>query len=159
MAATHLDSTYRRYFPIIRAKCARMLGDGDEAQDVAQETFVRLWQSGMAAEDPRRITAWIYRTSTHLAVDRLRRRRFQADAPAPEPHVDGPEDRVHARRELARLASSLPAAELAVAVLARLDGLGQEEIAEVTGVSARTVRRMLRRFDDRTAPLRKEAAS
>jgi RNA polymerase sigma-70 factor, ECF subfamily len=155
----NLEDAYRRYFPIIREKCARMLGDGDEAQDVAQETFVRLWRTALADEDPRRLTAWIYRTSTHLAVDRLRRRRFVVDASLDRQRAVCLEETVQARQELTRIARDAPAQELEVAVLHRIDGMGQEEIAMVLDISDRTVRRMLARFDERLARMRAEAAS
>lgn len=154
-----LDEAYRRYFPLIREKCARMLSDRDEAQDVAQETFIRLWRSAPTDDDVRTVTAWIYRTSTRIAVDRLRRRRFEGEPPELEPHADDQTDEIlDARRELARIARNVPAQELEVAVLHRIDGLGQEEIAEVTAVSDRTVRRMLKRFDERIARLRHEVS-
>ncbi len=52
---------------------------------------------------------------------------------------------------LERIAGRAPARELEVAILSRLDELTQEEIAEVTGMSSRTVRRLLRKFDSRIA--------
>src|SRR2546426_9830284 len=51
-----------------------MLSDLAEADDAAQETFVRLWRARFRDSDPRRLTAWIYRTSTRIAIDRLRKR-------------------------------------------------------------------------------------
>ena len=153
-----IEETYRRFFPIIREKCARMLGDCDEAQDVAQETFVRLWRTALTDEDPRRLTAWIYRTATHLAVDHLRRRRFVGEMPPDRGGAAGLDERIVARTQLERIARDVPAQELEIAVLHRIDGLGQEEIAEVVGVSDRTVRRVLKRFDERLAPMREEAS-
>jgi RNA polymerase sigma-70 factor (ECF subfamily) len=69
-----LDRFFQDYFPLIQGKCARMLGDSDEAMDVAQETFVRLWSSPLVYDTPVARLAWIYRTSTRLAIDYLRRR-------------------------------------------------------------------------------------
>jgi len=40
-----VKEAYRRYFPIIVRKSGRMLRDASEAQDLAQETFLRLWRS------------------------------------------------------------------------------------------------------------------
>jgi DNA-directed RNA polymerase specialized sigma24 family protein len=71
-----LDRFFRQNFPVIRAKCARMLGESEEAADVAQETFVRLCESGAVHEDPDVRARWIYATSTRIAIDRLRRRRL-----------------------------------------------------------------------------------
>src|SRR3954469_14468958 len=63
----------------------RMLGDGAEAEDVAQETLLRLWASadrwrpGQAG-----IAAWLTRVAVNLCLDRLRRRRFSSDAEVPD---------------------------------------------------------------------------
>ena len=69
---------YARYRSPIQAKCRRILGHSHSAEDVVQETFVRLWKSGLAdAEetDARTVMAWLYRTCTRLSIDVLRERR------------------------------------------------------------------------------------
>lgn len=69
----------------------RMLGDGAEAEDVAQEALLRLWASaerwrpGQAG-----IAAWLTRVAVNLCLDRLRRRRFSSDAEVPERADDTP---------------------------------------------------------------------
>jgi RNA polymerase sigma-70 factor (ECF subfamily) len=140
-----------------------MLGDFAEADDVAQETFVRLWRANLAADDRRTVLAWIYRTGTRLAIDRLRERSRMATADEEAVALvhlgtsapDG-EDALATRRSLEVLARRLPADELEVALLFRIDGLTQAEIAEVARVSERTVRRCLQRLDERVAKMRKE---
>jgi RNA polymerase sigma-70 factor (ECF subfamily) len=136
---------YQRWFPVVRRKCARMLGDPAEAQDVAQETFERLWrQRAQVGTDPGQVVAWLYTTSTRLAVDRLRRRR--PESPAEELSAGGstqPERVVAARSHLARVAAHLDEAELELLILWRIDGLSQPELATLTGTSERTVRRRL----------------
>jgi RNA polymerase sigma-70 factor, ECF subfamily len=121
---------------------------------VAQETFVRLWRDTTLGVDPHRVSAWIYRTSTHLAIDHLRGQRHRRGESAGET-VDhaSPEALVVARRALGQLVLSLEPEELEVAVLSRLDGLGQREIAEVLNRSERTVRRVLSRLEARLLDL------
>lgn len=157
-----LESAYRAFFPIISAKCLRMLGDREEAQDVAQETFIRLWKADCLDGDPRKVTSWVYRTSTHLAIDQLRRRRARTQAaldPASGPgEATNLERRATDRQLLARVAAQVPREELEVALLSRLDGLTQPEIAQVTHRSDRTVRRLLVRFDQRLEGLKKESS-
>jgi RNA polymerase sigma-70 factor (ECF subfamily) len=151
------EEAYRRYFPLIRAKCARMLGDRHEAEDVAQETFVRLWQEGMQGAAAEVVTAWVYRTATRLAIDRMRRLRVRQSAPVdPGGGSPGPDAAVGARSELLRIAGAVPDDELAVAILTRHDGLGQQEAAEIVRVSERTVRRLLRSFDLHLAMLQED---
>src|SRR5438045_8731345 len=71
------EETYRRVYPMILSKCRRMLSDGAEAQDLAQEVFVRLWRSREAVLEPAAVSAWLYRTCTRLAIDRARGRSRQ----------------------------------------------------------------------------------
>ncbi|HET9450070.1 MAG TPA: RNA polymerase sigma factor [Aggregicoccus sp.] len=158
-----VQAAYQAYFPRIREKCRRMLGDAGEAEDVAQETFVRLWQAGLPSGPPERVMAWVYRTSTRLAIDRMRRRQVRREelgAAALSEAVDPAclESQVGRRDALLRLAAQLPADELEVVLLHRLDRLTQPEIAEVAKVSERTVRRLLQRFEQRVQPLKQGLA-
>lgn len=152
-----LADFYRVHYPIIVAKCARML-DKDTAQDIAQETFVRLWQSPVAQAGIEQRTKWIYRTATRLAIDCYRQRRRRRQEPLqsarwdiPMPAV--PDQILDARRQLAALQLQIPDDEFEVAILHRLDGLSQAEIATVLDCSERTVRRLLVRLARRTEGL------
>jgi RNA polymerase sigma-70 factor, ECF subfamily len=148
-----LEAAYADCFPLIAAKCRRMLDDETEAHDVAQETFLKLWQTERALLDrPDELVAWIYRASTRLAIDRLRRRRVRERlTPAAESHGGDLEEQLIARQRLQQLAGEGTEDEVAAAILSRLDGLEQKEIAVVLKVSERTVRRLLARFDARIA--------
>jgi RNA polymerase sigma-70 factor (ECF subfamily) len=156
-----VEHAYRRYFPIIREKCSRMLRDRAEAQDIAQETFTRLWSNRDQLHAPDAVASWIYRTSTRLAVDRYRRTRREDDGELATDEVAGTEhdagDRIDAVRMLARIANHVPADELEVAILSRIDGLGHDEIARVLGCSDRTVRRRLLKLESRLSRLRESA--
>lgn len=156
-----LEETYRRFFPVVRERCRRLLGDGEEANDVAQETFIRLWRSGEAKLPPRQAAAWIHRTSVHLALDRLRLRKRRRQAGAPEPIALGasPVEILQSRRSLEVLIEHLPSDVLEAAILYRVDGLEQTEIAGLMNCSERTVRRLLEKLDDRLARLRSEMLS
>jgi RNA polymerase sigma-70 factor (ECF subfamily) len=147
-----VERLFQEVFPVIRAKCARMLGDSEAAADIAQETFLRLCTSDVAEDRAARLR-WIYQTSTRLAIDHLRHRRLGVEVPAPddlEASIDAPADAALAARQwLRRLAAALPAAELEVVILTRFDRLTQDEVAEVTAMSSRSVRRILAGIDER----------
>ncbi len=159
IARADIERTYRQYFQIVRDKCARMLRDPTEAQDVAQETFARLWIRRGDIADARAVVAWLYRTSTRIAVDSYRRGRHQRRAPLDEEAGEGvptgvtgdATGRMDAIRLLEQIAGGAPARELEVVILCRVDELSHDEIAEITGTSSRTVRRLLARFDQRLA--------
>lgn len=140
-----------------------MLPGTAETEDIAQETFIRLWASRARFEDPRQVVVWLYRTSTRLAVDRLRRGRVrQSAADALSPPAAGPagspDAAFQSRELLAHLAARLSAGELELALLWHVDRMSQPEIALVLQSSERTIRRKLARLSSRLEQLRKELA-
>ena len=160
MIPVDVDSLYRRYFPVIRAKSRRMLADAEEAQDVAQETFARLCTARLDGRDARQVIAWIYRTSTHLAVDLLRRRGAHPTAEAGT--VDGirhhpaHEDALATRELLGQFARRLRTGDLELLIMQRLDGMSQPQIALVLGTSERTIRRRFLKLERRLARITTE---
>ena len=140
-----------------------MLSDRQEAEDVAQETFTRLWLRGPWGDSSETALHWIYATSTRLAVDRLRRRRrvLRADSNQPDTrvNVDRPDEAFATRQLLERLARTLSEKELAAAILLRLDGFTQPNAARTMGMSERTIRRLVTRVDARIAAITQEERS
>jgi RNA polymerase sigma-70 factor, ECF subfamily len=150
--------SYELFLFPIRAKCKRLLGCSPAAEDVAQEVFLRLWRSGIEG-DPRTVMAWLYRTCTRLSLNVLRdNRRVDAGGLIPDDGACGIDvvACAEARATIASLTAVVPDQELEAVVLVRVDGLSQPEAATLLGVSERTVRRSLARFDERTVPLREE---
>ena len=143
-----VQQAWQRYFSPVREKCRRVLGDPDEANDVAQETFIRFWKFG-ATDEPRVALAWLYRTATRLSVDRLRQRAVHARPVPGATETADLESTTASRQLLERLARTAEPDELQAAVLARVDGMTHPEIAGVMAISERTVRRLLSRFDER----------
>jgi RNA polymerase sigma-70 factor (ECF subfamily) len=140
-----------------------MLRGHADATDVAQEVFVRLWKHRELIQDHPALTAWLYRTSTHLVIDRARNRAFSQENlehlhSALQGHAaSDSEARFVSREELRRLLADCPEPEVEAAILSRVDRLTHPEIAEVMGVAERTVRRLLGRFDERTGALQETA--
>jgi RNA polymerase sigma-70 factor (ECF subfamily) len=158
-----LPTVYRRILAPIRAKSRRILGDGQAAEDVAQEAFVRLLQfqpDFMKDGDERALVAWVYRTTTRLALDvlRERKRRGASDDVDALPCGVRLDEAVAAKRAIRALSDTTPPEELEAAVFCRVDGLSQPEAAALLEVSERTLRRLLERFDERTRALREEHA-
>jgi RNA polymerase sigma-70 factor (ECF subfamily) len=69
----------------------RMLGDATEAEDVAQEAMMRLWEhAGRWQAGGPGVSAWLARVATNLCLDRLRKRRFASDEDVPERADEAP---------------------------------------------------------------------
>ncbi len=80
-----------RYAPLVWRVAYRMLGDATEAEDVAQESLLRLWNhadrwlAGSAG-----IAPWLKKVTVNQCLDRLRRKRFASDEEVPEREDDSP---------------------------------------------------------------------
>lgn len=82
---TAMQVLIRRKLPRLIALATRMLGDGAEAEDVAQEAFVRIWRNApLWRAGSARFDTWIHRVTLNLCYDRLRRRRDWVDYDLPE---------------------------------------------------------------------------
>ena len=74
-----------RKLPRILSLAARMLGDAAEAEDVAQETFLRIWRHASSwRRGNARFDSWIHRVTLNLCYDRLRRRHEVVTDDLPE---------------------------------------------------------------------------
>lgn len=136
----------RRFLPRVLAYGRRMLGDADEAQDVAQEAMVRLWRiapdwrSGEA-----QVSTWLWRVTANLCTDRLRRRRGGValeDAPEPEDSAPSALQQMVAADRAAALEAglqSLPERQRQAVVLRHLEGLSNPEIAGIMEIGVEAV--------------------
>lgn len=118
----------------------RMTGRIDQAQDAAQETFLRLWRHLGSIDVERGVKTWLYRTVTNICIDQIRRQSPQEeldfDPPAPARHAGDLE-----RSQLVALAlNRLSERERAAIVLREIEGLGTAEVAGILGTSEVTVR-------------------
>ena len=85
---------------MVHAIAWRMLGDAVEAEDVVQETFVKLWVNAKGwTPAGGGLGGWLRRISTNACLDRLRRPRFVSDEGLPERADEAPPaDRADRRR-------------------------------------------------------------
>jgi RNA polymerase sigma-70 factor (ECF subfamily) len=138
-----------------------LLGDRDEALDLSQDVFIRVFRTIGQFRGQSALRTWIYRIAVNQARNRHRfwRRRRRADQVSLDAHVEahgdfrsgaetGP-DRILAQKELAaRLQDALdalPFDQRTAIVLREVDGLSYEEIAFSLGVAVGTVKSRLTR--------------
>ncbi|SAL71443.1 RNA polymerase sigma factor [Caballeronia peredens] len=141
-----------RKLPRIVALAARMLGDRDEADDVAQEAFMRIWKIAPAwRPGAARFDTWLHRVTLNLCYDRLRRHREssvsdelpeQADlAPLPDERLDA----AHASARMQQALATLPARQREALVLQYYQELPNAEAAALMGVSVEALESLLAR--------------
>jgi RNA polymerase sigma-70 factor (ECF subfamily) len=132
------------------ALAVRMLGDEEEARDVVQEAFIRVWRHLPRFRPETRFTTWFYRIVSNLALDRLRarRRRSRILVSAPEKVLlgiadpsggTGPGEEPLSDR-LSGLIGLLPPVQRLVYVLRDLHELTVREVTRVTGLPEHSVK-------------------
>jgi RNA polymerase sigma-70 factor (ECF subfamily) len=140
----------KRYAAKLSRFAERLLRDGTEAEDVVQETFLRLWQRAGEYQPKARVTTWLHRITHNLAVDRLRARGRTLPLPeedempvsARQPTLLDEKRRVVA---LEAALAALPERQATAIVLVHLHGLSGAEAAEVLGVGVEAVESLLAR--------------
>lgn len=140
-----------RKLPRILALAQRMLGDAAEAEDVAQETFVRVWKNAPNwRPGEAKFDTWLHRVSLNLCYDRLRRRREHPTADVPEQVDTGPApDRnllaLDVGRRVAASLQTLPPRQREAIVLCHYQELGNIEAAALMQVSVEALESLLSR--------------
>jgi RNA polymerase sigma-70 factor (ECF subfamily) len=139
-----------RYLGPVSGYAWHMLGDRGEAEDVAQETFVRLmgkvadWDADGAAS----LKTWLYRVAINLCIDRRRKvvPLPVAELPeVPDIHAPGAEERLDRERVVREALDRLPERQRAVLTLVYYQGLSNGEAAAALRISVEAVESLLAR--------------
>jgi len=136
----------------------RLTGDWDEAEDLALETFMRLYQN--PPEDTQNLTGWLYRVATNLGLNAMRsqkRRRFYEGQVTQDGEQDTSQNELlddparvveqDQERQRVRLVLSQMKLRPATLLLLRYSGLSYQEIADSTGVALGSVGKLLARAE------------
>jgi RNA polymerase sigma-70 factor (ECF subfamily) len=121
----------------------RILGNWADAEDVAQETFLRLHRRGTDFASEAAMNSWLYRVAVNLCVDRVRASRPTdelGDVHSGEPSAESSAIRAQAKEMLMAALEQLPTKQRAAVVLREIEGLSTAEVAEILGSSEVTVR-------------------
>ena len=127
----------------------KMLCDEEEAKDIVQETFIRVWQRIRDYDQGNAFTTWIYTIASRLCLDRLK--RTSRIVPLPEDELvlcrfasDTDSQRTIENKEwtsiVRMMAEELSDKQRLVFTLCQLEGLSSDEVEQITGLDARQVR-------------------
>lgn len=149
-AQVTLEALFGRFGPMILRQARRILRSHEDARDVLQDVFVRLIDLDPSRWDGPEVSAFLYRITFNLCLNRLRHARRGvplAEAFVEElaaPFADG--DRARAL-DVARLLTEADEREALAAICVWVEGMSHPEAAEVVGCSERTIRNLLARFE------------
>jgi RNA polymerase sigma-70 factor (ECF subfamily) len=140
-----------RRLPRVIGMAHRILGDPVEAEDVAQDTFLRVWKAAERWEAGRaKVSTWIGRIAINLCYDRLRRRReVLTDTPPEQVDVTPDQEARYVRDEtsvrVARAIRQLPERQQQALELVHFQELSNIEAAEIMSVSVDAMESLLAR--------------
>jgi len=150
-AFTHLVETYQT--PVYNL-CYRMLGDPQEAEDAAQETFWRAYQALKRYDQQRSFATWLLSIAAHYCIDQQRKRKLptldielmpEEDAPDPAPSPEKVVARAEEQRLLRRLLAEMNPQDRAAVVLRYWYDFSDEEIAQTLNLTISAVKSRLHR--------------
>jgi len=144
---------YRTHAPTVARFLRRLLGRGDDLDDLVQEVFVGAFKSMSRFRGDAKLTTWLYGIASHVVGRRLRddqrwrrRQRLLRDEADPTGRVGDVADAAHARALLSVVADVLDGMDLAhrtVWVMREVEGMDTDEVAIALEVPAGTVRSRL----------------
>ena len=154
-----------RLAPVVYTQAFRMLGDRAEAEDITQDSLLRLWhaapdwQAGQA-----KVTTWLYRVTSNLCIDKMRKTKRHSSGAVPEMPDNGPDmerrlqDRARAQALRAAL-RDLPNRQKQAIILRHLEGLSNPDVAQIMQISVEAVESLMSRgkrsLADALAPQKK----
>lgn len=147
-----LEELMRRYKHPLVNFCYRLLGNAADAEEIAQETFVRVYQNRAAIRAEAKFSTWLFALARNAAIDRLRwRKRHPAelldesmDQPAGTDAVLEAE-RHELEKAIAAAVSELPEEQRTAIALAEYQGLSTAEVAGIMKCSEKSVESRLYR--------------
>lgn len=148
------DEIAERYGDTVFAMAYRLTGDRDEARDLAQDVFVRVYRS-LDRYRPGTFEGWLYRITRNLFLDRVRRRAKLRMEPLPDEEWREPAEPDPGPAEVAvsdvldtdveRALAELPSTFRTAVLLCDVRGLSYDEIVDETGWPMGTVRSRIHR--------------
>ena len=153
-------ATWNRYAPLVFGICSRALGSEIEAEDLTQDVFYRLFARIQTLRKPEALRSFVTSFAIRTVKWELRRRRARrfltlsatGDLPETPPGFVSADNR-YALQRFYRVLDRLSTRERLVLVLRHVEEMTLDEVAANMGISLATVKRTLRRANERASAL------
>jgi RNA polymerase sigma-70 factor (ECF subfamily) len=136
---------------------AKMLGGANDAEDIAQQVFIRIWKSAKRYKPQAKFTTWMFTITRNLVFNEMRRRQRKPSVSMNEReeefHIETPDESIQTPGEAAlqheledavdAAIQALPEKQRMAVILRRYEGLPYEEIGQVLNLSLPAVKSLL----------------
>jgi RNA polymerase sigma-70 factor (ECF subfamily) len=145
-----VDTCQRPVFSL----CYRMLGNKEDAEDAAQETFLRAYKSIKKYDKNRSFSTWLLSIAAHYCIDQIRKRRFKVvsieELPIPEipdiqPSMDSKISRIEEREKVRELLDHLNPTDRACVVMYYWHDFSYDEICQALSLTPSALKSRLHR--------------
>lgn len=154
---------FDRHSPTTYNLCLRLLGNPDDAHEVAQDVFVTLWQKAASLRGESKLSTWLHRVAVNKSINFRKRGgllsklkqivsidtdEVSLEQQLPAPETDRPDrqlETAEARIELAELMANVPERQRTVYLLHKLEGLSYQEIAEQLNLTIPSIESLMHR--------------
>ena len=130
------------YYPRVRVFLSTLLLRQDEAEDLAQNVFVKIWNFRAHLPEVHSLGAYLYRMTRNTALEYARKHRMHVELSEEYAETTAVDEEYFAREMRSRLESriaEMPERRRQVITLSRLEGKSNDEIAAILGISKKTV--------------------
>jgi RNA polymerase sigma-70 factor, ECF subfamily len=139
----------RHYKPVYRMVW-RMMNGNAEAEDVAQEAFIKLWQNPAQVREPSALKGWLMRVASNLAIDRMRRKPHEVldvveNLPDESQRLASDGDGRAAQARVKGAIADLPERQRLALTLVYFEGMSNISAADVLEISVDAVESLLAR--------------
>jgi RNA polymerase sigma-70 factor, ECF subfamily len=148
------SSLLEKYQKPVYNLCYRMLGNAEDAEDAAQETFLRAFKSLKRYDNTRPFSTWVLSIAAHYCIDQIRKQRQVAisiedlavpDVPDPAPGLETGLGRKEEQRRVRALLDKLEATDRAAVIMYYWYDFSYEEICQALSLSLSAVKSRLHR--------------
>lgn len=143
------DTLYRLYWNKIFRLCMGYVGDRDLAQDIAQDTFVIVWQQLPSFRNESNIGTWMYRIATNNCLRQLEKAKRSTRQELPQHLPEEKQQDLEPQIQLLyQFIAELPEIDRIIISL-ELEDVKQAEIAQIVGLSESNIRVKVHRIKER----------
>lgn len=143
------EEIYKIYWQKIFRLCMGYVNDYDLAKDMAQETFIIVWQQLPKFRNEANISTWIFRIATNYCLRQIEKQKRYPKAELPVNLKDEKEENIEPQIQLLyKFISELPETERIIISL-ELENLKQTEIANIVGLSEVNIRVKIHRIKEK----------
>ncbi|HDP81445.1 MAG TPA: sigma-70 family RNA polymerase sigma factor [Spirochaetes bacterium] len=138
------------YYGRVLNLCFSFAGDEDEARDLAQEVFIKVFTSLKGFKGKSSLSTWIYRVTVNACIDTARKMKRNRTVPLDEnAPAEGPREvRCEASEPVREAIARLPLRYRTVVILREIEGRSYREMADILGCSIGTIESRLHRGRD-----------